>query len=160
MSFIIPSGKHLQERYVNGSPSPARYQVAELKGHRLTGPRRLLLELIRQSHGHLDADELYHRARQREPRISLSTVYRNLRLFKRIGLIEERHFDEEHHHYEIKPAAEHYHLVCSRCGAVVEFESPLTHQMKEEVSREYGFVVTGGEIHLSGVCGRCRGEGN
>lgn len=131
-------------------------ELSELRGQRLTGQRLLLLELIRQSPGHLDADELYQRARQRQPRISLSTVYRNLRLFKKLTLIEECHFDEDHHHYEIKPPVEHYHLLCSHCGAVVEFESAFAQQIKAEVGREHGFVVTGGEIHLSGLCPRCR----
>ncbi len=133
-------------------------EALNLKGQRQTGQRLLLLDLIRRSHGHLDADELYRQARQREPRISLSTVYRNLRLFKKLNLIEECHFDEEHHHYELKPSAEHYHLICANCGAVIEFESALTRQMKEEVGREHGFIVTGGEIHLSGLCDHCQEE--
>jgi len=67
-------------------------ETQDLKGQRVTSQRRLLLDLIRQSEGHLDADELYRLAKEREPRISLSTVYRTLRLFKELGLVEERHF--------------------------------------------------------------------
>ena len=125
-------------------------------GRRTTAQRLLLLELINKAGGHLDADELYRRARKQEPSISLSTVYRNLKLFKSLNLIEERHFAEEHHHYEAKAATEHYHLVCLSCGDVVEFQSPLTERMKKEVGKEKGFAVTEAEVHLMGYCADCQ----
>lgn len=83
-----------------------------LPGKRATSQRKILLDLIQRANGHVDADELYRRAREQEHAISLSTVYRNLKLFKDLGLVEERHFDEEHHHYESKDVAEHHHLLC------------------------------------------------
>ncbi|MCK4722357.1 MAG: transcriptional repressor, partial [Dehalococcoidia bacterium] len=103
--------------------------MQELKGQRITSQRRLLLDLLRQSEGHLDADELYRRAKEQEPRLSLSTVYRSLRLFKELGLIEERHFIEEHHHYEARSETEHHHVVCRGCGKVIEFECPFASKM-------------------------------
>jgi Fur family ferric uptake transcriptional regulator len=128
-------------------------------GERVTWQRRLLLDLISQAGGHLDADELFRRAKEREPRISLSTVYRNLRLFKKLGLVEERHLSENHHHYEIKSPTEHYHLVCLGCGRVIEFESPLLERIKNQIRRENQFEVTSAEISLQGYCSRCRGKG-
>lgn len=130
--------------------------MQELKGQRITSQRRLLLDLLLQSEGHLDADELYRLAKDREPRISLSTVYRSLRLFKELGLVEERRFAEEHHHYEAKGKAEHYHLICLGCGKVIEFEHPLTAKMKEDVSRQSGFEIVGTEVYMEGYCERCR----
>jgi len=130
-------------------------QRRALRGQRVTAQRSLLLDLVRQAGRHLDADELYRRAREREPRLSLSTVYRTLHLFKNLGLIDERHFDEEHHHYEAKASTEHHHLVCLGCGNVVEFVSPITKQMKRDIAREKGFKVTGAELHLMGYCARC-----
>jgi Fur family ferric uptake transcriptional regulator len=132
--------------------------VKVLKGQRNTSQRRLLLDLLRQSQGHLDAEELYRLAKEREPRISLSTVYRNLSLFKELGLVEERHFTEEHHHYEVKRKKEHHHLVCLSCGRVAEFESHFARQMKEDISQRTGFEILGGEIYLEGYCERCRQE--
>lgn len=124
-------------------------------GQRVTRQRKLLLDLIRVQKGHLDADELYRIAREKNPRLSLSTVYRTLRLFKRLGLVEELHFEEEHHHYEGRPSREHYHLVCLQCGKVTEFENPLVSRLKSALSKEHHFKVTGGEIHLSGYCAQC-----
>lgn len=130
-----------------------------LAGKRTTSQRRLLLGLILEAGGHPDADELYRRAREREPAISLSTVYRNLKLFKKLDLVEERHFAEEHHHYEAKATGQHHHLVCLQCGEVIEFISPMTEQMKGEIERRNGFVVSDAEIRMNGYCARCKRGG-
>ena len=127
----------------------------ELSGRRATSQRKLLLDLIQQADGHLDADELYRQAREREPSISLSTVYRNLRLFKDLGLIEERYLAQDHHLYEPKAAVEHHHLICLGCGKVTEFVTPLTEQMKHEVGLQHGFVITEAEIAMKGYCSQC-----
>lgn len=123
-------------------------------GLRMTNQRALILEIIR--HGHLDADEVYRRARDKQPRLSLSTVYRTLRTLKEQGLVEELHFDEAHHHYEVKPPAEHHHLVCLGCGKIVEFECQLCPEMKKEIALKKGFEVTGVEVHMTGYCSKCR----
>jgi len=127
-----------------------------LAGKRTTHQRRALLSLILKAAGHLDADELYRRAREQEPSISLSTVYRNLTLFKKLGLVEERHFGEEHHHYEAKGVRQHDHLVCLGCGQVVEFASPLVEELKREVEMKNRFRVADAEVRVIGYCARCR----
>ena len=123
---------------------------------RITSQRALILEVIRQGQGHLDADEVYRRAKRKQPRLSLSTVYRTLQKLKNLGLIEELHFDEAHYHYEIKPSTEHHHLVCLGCGKIIEFECPMSQEMKENVSREKGFEVTDVEVQMTGYCPACR----
>ena len=125
-------------------------------GLRITNQRALILEVIRHGQGHLDAEEVYRRAQKKQPRLSLSTVYRTLQTLKKLGLVEELHFDEAHHHYEIKPPTEHHHLVCVDCGKVVEFECPLSQKMKQDVSREKDFEVTDVEVRMRGYCPKCR----
>jgi len=127
-----------------------------LPGKRATSQRTVLLDLIRRADGHLDADELYRRARELGHAISLSTVYRNLKLFRDQGLVEERHFAAEHRHYEVKASDEHHHLVCVGCGAVTEFASPLAKRLKREVESSIGFRVTDTEIRIQGYCARCK----
>ena len=131
-------------------------QILNTSSRRVTAQRTLLLDLLQQSSQHLDADELYRRARQKHSRISLSTVYRNLQLFKKLGLIEERHFAEEHHHYEAKPTTEHQHLLCLNCGRVVEFACPLSKLFKEDIGKRYDFDITGVEVRMTGLCSSCR----
>lgn len=123
-------------------------------GLRMTRQRALILEIIR--HGHLDADEVYRQAREKQPRFSLSTVYRTLRMLKEQGLVDELHLGEAHHHYEVKPSAEHHHLVCLGCGKIVEFECKLSQRMKQDLARKQGFEVTGVEINMTGYCSKCR----
>ena len=125
-------------------------------GLRLTSQRALILGIINQGGGHLDADEVYRQARQKQPGLSLSTVYRNLQTLKKLGLVKELHFDESHHHYEVKLSSEHHHLVCLGCGRIEEFECLLSQKMKQEITRKKGFEVTGVEVHMTGYCPECR----
>lgn len=123
---------------------------------RRTAQRDLLLELIRGAEGHLDADELYRQARQKQPGLSLSTVYRSLRLFKEMGLVEEHQLRGDRHHYETVPETGHHHLVCLGCGRVIEFRCPLTERLKHRFAHEQGFEVTEAEVRLAGYCTDCR----
>lgn len=131
-------------------------QVLSSSSQRVTSQRALLFELLRQSGRHLDADELYSRARKKNSRISLSTVYRNLQLFKKLGLIEEHHFDEVHHHYELKSGTEHQHLLCIGCGKVVEFACPISRKFRENIGKQYDFEITDVEVRMTGLCSSCR----
>ncbi|MFQ6122217.1 MAG: Fur family transcriptional regulator [Dehalococcoidales bacterium] len=124
-------------------------------GMRVTNQRALIMEIIRQGQGHLDADEIYRRARQRESRLSLSTVYRTLQMLKKLSLVEELHFDEGHHHYEVKPSTEHHHLVCLGCGRVIEFNHPLSRYIKKNVPEAKGFDIAETEVRMTGYCSQC-----
>jgi len=130
-------------------------QILGNSRQKITTQRTLLLDILKREGGHLDANELYERARHKQPRLSLSTVYRNLQLFKKLGLVEEHRFTEEHGHYEVRSGVEHNHLLCLGCSAVVEFDYPLSHQLREDVSREYGFEITGVEVSMTGLCPKC-----
>jgi len=123
-------------------------------GMRVTHQRALLLEILRQ--GHMDADEIYHQAREKGQRLSLSTVYRALQAFKKLDLVEELHFDETHHHYQVKSSTEHHHLVCLGCGRVVEFQYPLSRYIKRNIPESSDFAITETEIRLTGYCAKCR----
>ncbi len=125
-------------------------------GKRLTSQRALILEIIQRGEGHLDADEIYRRARAVQPRLSLSTVYRTLSALKGPGLIEELHFDDSHHHYEMKSTRKHHHLVCLGCGRVIEFQYPLARYLKRSVPQVKDFDIVDAELRLSGYCPQCR----
>jgi len=122
---------------------------------RTTEQRQLIQEILQQADGHLDADEIYRQARQKLPSISLSTIYRNLQVFKKLGLVEEHQFGSRRY-YEIAFQPKHHHLVCLGCGRVFEFKCPSTERLKSRISREEGFRVTGAEVRLSGYCPECQ----
>ena len=130
--------------------------IDEKFNRRSTEQRRLIMEIIRQAEGHLDADEIYQQARQKSPSISLSTVYRSLQLFKELELIEEHQFDGMRRYYETTLRSKHHHLVCLGCGRIFEFNCPSTERLKSKIRREEGFKVTDAEVRLAGYCPECQ----
>lgn len=138
-------------------PETDRKRLNE-SGKRITSQRALILEIIRRGGSHLDADEVYRQARRKQPGISLSTVYRTLRLLKEMGVVNEVRFDENHHHYEPKAPGEHHHLVCLGCGKLIEFTYPLSRYVKRKVNEARDFEIVETEIHLRGYCSSCRSK--
>ena len=132
-----------------------RKQDNPIQGHPLTNQRRLLLELLRDAEGHVDAKELYRRASVRDESISPATVYRSLNLFKELGLVDEMRLGKIRCYYEIKQSREHQHLVCRGCGKVAEFQNPYFQKLVKAVRREHGFNVIKAELYLEGYCPEC-----
>ena len=130
----------------------------KLKQRHNTLQRRLLLDIFREAKGHLNAKELYRKASEKDPRISMATVYRNLRLFKELGLIEEQRLDEVQCYYELKSSSEHYHMVCRGCGDVIEFASPELSKVLEEVQLNIDFTINRAVLYLEGYCNTCKEE--
>ena len=124
----------------------------------LTNQRRLLLEVLQEAKGPVDAKELYRRASTRSRSISWATVYRSLSFFKQLGLIDERRLTKTHCSYEIKKSLEHMHLVCQCCGKIIEFENSLVCQLIDVVRREHSFNVTKVDLYLEGYCVECDGK--
>ena len=141
-----------------GGKKMPKAKLTALKGTgmRITNQRALVMEIIRQRKGHLDADGIFLEARKKEPRISLSTVYRALQMFKKLGLVEELHLDDTHHFYEVKPSAEHHHLVCLDCGRVIEFQYPLARYINRNIPEAKDFDITETEVRMTGYCSQCR----
>ncbi len=125
-----------------------------MQGHPQTRQRRLLLDLIQETQGHIDAKELIRLAGSKDSSISPATVYRSLSLFKQLGLIDEKRLGQARCYYEIKHAHQHQHLVCSGCGKVIDFDCPLS-ELVEKVKHEHGFTVTKAEVYLEGYCSDC-----
>jgi Fur family ferric uptake transcriptional regulator len=130
-------------------------QSSQMKGHSLTTQRRLLLELLRDAEGHIDAKELYRRASARDESIGPATVYRSLNLFKELGLVDEMRLGKIRCYYEIKQSTGHQHLVCQGCGKVIEFQNPHFQKLIKAVRREHGFKITKAELYLEGYCPEC-----
>jgi Fur family ferric uptake transcriptional regulator len=127
---------------------------SEIEGHPQTRQRQMLLELIRQANGHIDAKKLFELAVAKDSRISLATVYRSLSLFTKLELIDEKRLGQARCYYEIKHSIQHQHLICSRCEKVIDFNCPLS-EMISDVKQENGFTVTKAEVYLEGYCSEC-----
>lgn len=132
-------------------------QILQASGRRVTSQRRLLLQVLSECKDHLDAEEIYALAKERDPNISLATVYRTLKVLKEVGVVQERILDREgqKHHYEIATQA-HYHFTCLGCGEVVEFESPLIEQASQELADRLHLYIVHTRVHLEGYCPDCK----
>jgi Fur family transcriptional regulator, peroxide stress response regulator len=126
-------------------------------GLRLTGQRRLVLEVVRASDTHPTAEAVHQLVRRRLPRVSLATVYRNLRLLVAQGLVKEltgplARFDCN--------LSEHHHFSCLACRRIVDVPGPLTERharaLVRRVASSGGFSVTHHRIEFYGHCGACR----
>jgi Fur family transcriptional regulator, peroxide stress response regulator len=131
-----------------------RNNINGRQGYPQTKQRSLLLKLIREAKGHIDARELFRLATEQDNSISNATVYRSLNLFKQLGLIDEKRLGQARCSYEIKRANQHQHLVCNGCGKVVNFDCPLG-DVVDKVKREQGFTVVKAELYLEGYCPKC-----
>lgn len=123
---------------------------------RLTPQRKVVLTVLAEARGHLDAHDIYERARQRDDRLSLSTVYRTLGMLKETGVVRELHLEDEHHHYELDGKDGHSHLVCLSCGRVIEVDSSPFAEAATVTGEEHGFEVASAQVELRGYCSRCR----
>ena len=130
-------------------------QDNRIHGYSMTAQRRLLLELLRDAEGHIDAKELYRRASARDNSIGPATVYRSLNLFKELGLVDEMRLGKLRCYYEIKQSPQHQHLLCQGCGKVIEFQNPYFNKLIKAVQREHGFKITKAELYLEGYCPNC-----
>ncbi len=125
-------------------------------GRRITPQRKLVLSILAQSSGHLDAGDIYERARRRDARVSLSTVYRTLSVLKDTGVVRELHLDGEQHHYELDDKGGHSHLVCLECGRVIEVDSSAFLEAATATAGAHGFAIASAQVELTGYCADCR----
>ena len=126
----------------------------------MTNARRAILDVIAGSHEHLTAEDITAQAQKRDRTVNPSTVYRTLAFLKTHGLIKSRYFDQDNHRevFEPAPNTEHYHFTCSRCGAVIEFESRYVASLRKQLQDEYGADVARACVCLTGLCAKCKSK--
>jgi Fur family ferric uptake transcriptional regulator len=133
--------------------SLARY----LDDHNLrhTRQRDAILEVFLGVKGHITAEDLYEQVRAVHPNIGYTTVYRTMKLLCDAGLAAERRFEDALTRYEISHE-HHDHLVCVRCGKIIEFECRMIESAQEEIAERYGFRILRHRHELYGHCRECR----
>ncbi len=126
------------------------------KGMRMTGQRRVIAQVLGNAADHPDVEELHRRAVKIDPHISISTVYRTVRLFEDLNIIERHEFRDGRARYEAMPLAHHDHLIDLKSGKVIEFSDPRIEALQEEICRELGFKLVDHRLELYAVPVRTR----
>ena len=126
-------------------------QLCADKRLRMTGQRRVIARVLSAAKDHPDVEEVYRRANAVDPRISLSTVYRTLRLFEAKGILERHDFGAGRGRYEEATRRHHDHLIDIETGKVIEFRNEEIEEIQERVARELGFSLVGHKLELYGT---------
>jgi Fe2+ or Zn2+ uptake regulation protein len=126
-------------------------------GYKLTPQRHAILKVIAASTGHLTPEAIYEKARRIKSNIGLATVYRTLALLSKQNLVCRVHTPDGNRGYMMRrPAEHHHHLVCSRCGKVVDFPECSLADLEQRLSRETRFDINGHLLEFYGLCPDCR----
>jgi Fur family ferric uptake transcriptional regulator len=121
------------------------------RGMRMTGQRRTIARVLGNSQDHPDVEELYRRASKIDDKISISTVYRTVRLLEDAGIIERHDFRDGRARYEPAPDEHHDHLINLRTGEVTEFRSEEIERLQEAVARKLGYKLVDHRLELYAV---------
>ena len=126
---------------------------------KMTSPRKTVLEVFLGIEDHVTAEDLFAAVRKVDPHIGQATVFRTIKLLEDAGLARAACRDEGSRRYEHAYKHEHHdHLVCSSCGAIVEFEEPVIERAQAAVYRKFGFEPGTHSLELRGQCPDCRGK--
>ena len=126
-------------------------RACRAKGLRITGPRRVIARVIGEAEDHPDVVELHRRAVALDHGISLSTVYRTVKLLENEGIIERLDFRGERSRYERAPPEHHDHLIDLASGTVIEFRSEEIEALQTEIARRLGYRVVYHRLELYAV---------
>jgi Fur family transcriptional regulator, ferric uptake regulator len=125
------------------------------KGWRMTPQREVILNTFKHlpEGEHLSAEDLYYRLQAQGENISLSTIYRTVKLMARMGILRELELTEDHKHYEINQPRphHHHHLVCVKTNRVIEFKNDQIMNISQKVADKYGFKVLDCQLTIIGV---------
>lgn len=126
-------------------------ELCAARGMRMTGQRRVIARILDESADHPDVEELHRRAVEIDSKISISTVYRTVKLLEDTGIIARHAFRDGRSRYETVPAEHHDHLIDLKTGKVIEFRSPEIEALQERIAREHGFRLVDHRLELYGV---------
>lgn len=123
----------------------------EANGLRMTEQRRTIAAVLQDADDHPDVEELYNRASAVDPRISLATVYRTVKLFEETGILEKHEFGDGRARYEAADREHHDHLINVNSGEVIEFVDPEIEALQERIAAKLGYRLMGHRLELYAV---------
>lgn len=121
------------------------------KGLRMTEQRRVIARVLSEANDHPDVEQVHRRAAEIDPRISIATVYRTVRLFEEASILERHDFGDGRARYEEVPEAHHDHLIDVESGKVIEFRNEQVEKLQREIAEKLGFKLVDHRLELFGV---------
>lgn len=139
-------------------------RILKEQGFRMTLPRRVILDLLSKSEGHLLAKDIYLKINKKYPDIGLTTVYRTLDLLVQKGMVNKFDLGEGQSRYELawNFKEHHHHLVCSECGKMIDYSDFIADEVKffariqKFLSIKYDFYINNHEVYFYGTCNSCK----
>ena len=126
-------------------------QLCVDKGMRMTDQRRVIAQVLTNSDDHPDVEEVYMRSTKVDPKISIATVYRTVRLFEEAGILERHDFRDGRSRYEPVTDDHHDHLINLETGAVVEFHNDEIEELQRNIAEKLGFKLVDHRMELYGI---------
>jgi len=121
------------------------------KGLRMTEQRRVIARVLSEAQDHPDVEQVHRRAVEVDPRISIATVYRTVRLFEEVNILERHDFGDGRARYEEVPESHHDHLIDVESGKVIEFRNEQVEKLQREIAEKLGFKLVDHRLELFGV---------
>ena len=126
-------------------------QLCTDRGLRITEQRRVIARVLSESDDHPDVEQLHRRAADIDPKISIATVYRTVRLFEEAGILDRHDFGDGRARYEAAPEAHHDHLIDVETGKVIEFVDPEVEALQRQIAAKLGYRLVDHRMELYGV---------
>ena len=126
------------------------------QGHRLTPQRDMILLAVHDAGGHVSAEEVHQQVLAQNPQVDLSTVYRTLELLMEMGIVYRSDMGDGTSRYELAEEEMHHHLVCRRCGQVIDLSHELLEPLQERLLADHGFAADLTHVVFQGLCKTCR----
>jgi Fur family ferric uptake transcriptional regulator len=131
-------------------------QTLKEKGYRMTPQRIMVLDALHSVDKHISAEEIYAQVKARYPYANISTVYRTLDLLKELGMVNEIDLDDGRVRYHLSEKGHHHHLVCSKCGSIIDLPESALLKLSETLAKEYKFKADLKHLAVFGVCADCQ----
>lgn len=133
----------------------ASNETLRKRGYKLTPQRFLILSVIQEAEEHLSIEQITERVQERNPYVSLSTIYRTLELLRELGLVRENRLLGEQPRYEAAEGKAHHHLVCRGCRAIIHLDDTLLGNLNELLQEQYHFHGLTLDLVAAGYCNTC-----
>ena len=130
-------------------------ELLRKRGYRLTPQRYMILSVIEEAMDHLSVEQITERVQQRNPYVSLSTVYRTLELLLNLGLVRENHLPGQQPRYEVAGGHAHHHLICQHCHQTIHLDEALLGKLNEQLQEKYHFHGIALNLLATGYCTSC-----